>query len=109
MRRLLDTLNRHLDSRLGLTPRLLLLCAAVLVGITLLLPLWNLTMFAPQYGDGLRMDIYSHELKGGGEQLTITNIIESQRRTSLCSPSKGIQRKNRRFLGHHSSHRDTAN
>lgn len=77
MRRLLDTLNRHLDSRLGLAPRLLLLCAAVLVGITLLLPLWNLTMFAPQYGDGLRMDIYSHELKGGrnGQDIKEINLL----------------------------------
>jgi copper chaperone NosL len=77
MRRLLDTLNRHLDSRLGLAPRLLLLCAALLVGITLLLPLWNLTMFAPQYGDGLRMDIYSHELKGGrnGQDIKEINLL----------------------------------
>jgi hypothetical protein len=77
MRTLLDTLNRHLDTRLGLTPRLLLLAAAGLLAVALLLPLWNLTMFAPQYPDGLRMDIYSHELKGGrgGQDIKEINVL----------------------------------
>ena len=77
MRRLLDTLNRHLDFRLGLTPRLLLIAAAALIGITLLLPLWNLMMFAPQYPDGLRMDIYSHKLEGGrnGQDVKEINVL----------------------------------
>lgn len=77
MRRLLDALNRHLDTTLGLAPRVLLLCAALLVGITLLLPLWNLTMFAPQYGDGLRMDIYAHTLEGGrnGQDIKEINLL----------------------------------
>ena len=77
MRSLLDTLNRHLDIRLGLTPRLLLLAAAGLLAVALLLPLWNLTMFAPQYPDGLRMDIYSYELKGGrgGQDVREINLL----------------------------------
>jgi copper chaperone NosL len=77
MRALLDALNRHLDIRLGLPPRLLLLAAAVLVGVTLTQPLWNLTMFAPQYPDGLRMDIYSHQLEGGrnGQDVREINLL----------------------------------
>jgi hypothetical protein len=77
MQRLLDTLNRHLDIRLGLAPRLLLMAAAVLIGITLTLPLWNLTMFAPQYPDGLRMDIYTHQLRGGngGQDVKEINVL----------------------------------
>ena len=77
MRRLLDTLNRHLDFRLGLTPRLLLIAAAALIGITLLLPLWNLTMFAPQYPDGLRLDIYSYTLVGAnhGQDIKEINLL----------------------------------
>jgi hypothetical protein len=77
MRRLLDTLNRHLEIRVGLAPRLLLLVAAVLIGVALLMPLWNLTMFAPQYPDGLRMDIYSHELQGGrgGQDIKEINLL----------------------------------
>ena len=34
---------------------------------TYLLPLWNMTMFAPQYPDGLRLDIYSYKLEGGND------------------------------------------
>lgn len=77
MRALLDALNRHLDIRLGLAPRLLLLAAAVLIGVTLVLPLWNLTMFAPQYPDGLRMDIYTHQLEGGrgGQDVKEINVL----------------------------------
>ena len=77
MQRLLDALNRHLDIRLGLAPRLLLLAAAVLIGITLTLPLWNLTMFAPQYPDGLRMDIYTYQLVGGraGQDVKEINVL----------------------------------
>ena len=77
MRRLLDTLNRHLDIRLGLGPRLLLLAAAVLIGVTLTQPLWNLTMFAPQYPDGLRMDIYTQQLKGdrNGQDIKEINVL----------------------------------
>lgn len=77
MRRLLDTLNRHLDIRLGLTPRLLLVVSAALLAVTLTLPLWNLTMFAPQYPDGLRMDIYTHQLQGGnkGQDIREINVL----------------------------------
>ena len=77
MRRLLDTLNRHLDIRLGLRSRLLLLAAAALTGATLTLPLWNLTMFAPQYPDGLRLSIYSYKLEGGnkGQDVKEINIL----------------------------------
>ena len=77
MRRLLDTLNRHLDSRLGLTPRVLLVVAAGLLAVTLTLPLWNLTMFAPQYPEGLRMDIYTHQLQGGnkGQDIKEINVL----------------------------------
>lgn len=73
----LDALNRHLDVKLELAPRLLLVSAAVLLIATLAAPLWNLTMFAPQYPDGLRMDIYSHTLEGGrnGQDVREINVL----------------------------------
>ena len=37
-------------------------------------PLWNLTMFAPQYPDGLRLDIYTHTLVGGNDGQDIKEI-----------------------------------
>ena len=38
------------------------------------LPLWNLTMFAPQYPEGLRLDIYSYKLEGGNRNKDIKEI-----------------------------------
>jgi len=77
MTNVLDVLNRHLDVRLELGPRLLLVSAAVLLAASLLAPLWNLTMFAPQYPDGLRMDIYAHTLQGGrnGQDVREINVL----------------------------------
>ena len=77
MTNVLDVLNRHLDVRLELGPRLLLVSAAVLLAASLLARLWNLTMFAPQYPDGLRMDIYAHTLQGGrnGQDVKEINVL----------------------------------
>jgi len=72
-----DRLNRFLDESLDMRPRLLLLAAAVLLVATWFVPLWNLTMFAPQYSDGLRLDIYSHTLVGGrgGQDIKEINVL----------------------------------
>jgi hypothetical protein len=42
-----------------------------------MLPLWNLTMFAPQYPTGLRLDIYSSNLQPGndGQDLKEINLL----------------------------------
>ena len=57
--------RRFLDEPLDRRSRILLLAAVGLLVATYFLPLWNLTMFAPQYREGLRLDIYSHTLAGG--------------------------------------------
>ncbi len=77
MHRLLDALNRHLDVKLGIAPRLLLILSAALLAVTLTQPLWRLTMFAPQYPDGLRMDIYTQQLKGAhdGQDIKEINLL----------------------------------
>ena len=66
-----------LDQRTGVAARLVLLAAAALLVTTYFLPLWNLTMFAPQYPDGLRLDIYSHTLVGGnnGQDVKEINVL----------------------------------
>jgi hypothetical protein len=58
-------------------PRALLVLAAGLVIVAYFLPLWNLTMFAPQYQDGLRLDIYSYTLVGGhhGQDIKEINLL----------------------------------
>jgi hypothetical protein len=69
--------SRFLHSSMPLWPRVLLATAAPLVLAANLLPLWNLTMYAPQYQNGLRLDIYSHTLAPGhrGEDIQEINLL----------------------------------
>jgi hypothetical protein len=73
----LNQANRFLDMPLSLGARVLTVLAAGVLALTLTQPLWNLTMFAPQYGDGLRLDISVHGLQGGnkGQDLKEINIL----------------------------------
>ena len=77
MRTFLLRTNRFLDQPLDLAPRLLMIAAAACLVVTFFMPLWNLTMFAPQYPDGLRLDIYSHALSGGrgGQDVKEINVL----------------------------------
>src|SRR6476620_1272160 len=69
--------NRFFELSLNMRERALIVVAAVLLALIYLLPLWNLTMFAPQYPDGLRMDIYSYKLEGGraGQDIREINLL----------------------------------
>jgi copper chaperone NosL len=73
----IDRSTRFLHEPVGIAPRVLLTAAAGLIVLTYFLPLWNLTMFAPQYPEGLRLDIYSHTLVGGngGQDIKEINIL----------------------------------
>ncbi len=77
MQAFLQRANRFLSEPLGLAARLMLLAAAALLVATYFFPLWNLTMFAPQYPDGLRLDIYSYVLVGGnhGQDVKEINVL----------------------------------
>jgi copper chaperone NosL len=77
VRRLFERSHALLTRPVGALPRVLVVIAALLVVPTWLFPLWNLTMFAPQYGDGLRLDIYSYKLQGGngGQDLKEINLL----------------------------------
>jgi hypothetical protein len=69
--------NRTLARPVGGGPRLLVVGAALLLVAVYFFPLWNMTMFAPQYPDGLRLDIYSYKLVGGnnGQDIPEINIL----------------------------------
>ena len=69
--------NRFFELSLNLRERALLVVAALMLGAIYVLPLWNLTMFAPQYPEGLRMDIYSYKLEGGrgGQDVKEINLL----------------------------------
>jgi copper chaperone NosL len=73
----LQRTTRFFELTLGLKERVLLVVAALLLAAVYTLPLWNLTMFAPQYPDGLRMDIYSYKLEGGrnGQDIREINVL----------------------------------
>ena len=69
--------DRFLDQAIDGRARLLILLATLLLAVTYVFPLWNLTMFAPQYPDGLRLDIYSYTLAGGngGQDVKEINVL----------------------------------
>ncbi len=77
MAEFLNRSNRFLDMRLALWPRVLTVLSAGVLALTLTQPLWNMTMFAPQYGDGLRLDINVNGLEGGnrGQDLREINLL----------------------------------
>ncbi len=69
--------NRILASPLGLRPRGLVLVAALLLVPAYGAPLWDLTMYAPQYQGGLRLHIYSYKLDSGnaGQDAKEINLL----------------------------------
>ena len=77
MQAFLQRANRFLAAPIGLPARFMLFAAAVLLVATYFFPLWNLTMFAPQYPEGLRLDIYSYTLVGGnhGQDVKEINVL----------------------------------
>ncbi len=69
--------SRLLSSPVGWAPRGLLVLAAVLLLVALGTSLWDMTMFAPQYQDGLRLHIHASGLVGGhrGQDLKEINVL----------------------------------
>ena len=74
MRDFLRRANDFLDAPLDLGPRVMVLCAALVLIPTFTSPLYTMTMFAPQYRDGLRLYIYSYKLVGGNGGTDIREI-----------------------------------
>jgi hypothetical protein len=77
VRNSIEKVDRFLDSPLDLAPRFLLVLAFLLAVPTYVTPLYDLTMFAPQYQDGLRLHIYSYRLEGGhdGQDVKEINLL----------------------------------
>ncbi len=57
---------RFLHKPLNVWSRLLLLAAAVTIGVSLFFPLWKMHLVAPQYSDGLDLYIFPYKIQGGG-------------------------------------------
>jgi hypothetical protein len=77
VRDLLKRANAFLDSPLDIGPRAMVLAAALALVPTFTSPLYTMTMFAPQYPDGLRLFIYSYKLVGGnnGQDIPEINVL----------------------------------
>jgi len=77
MASVLEREQQLLDRPLGWNPRGLLAAAALVALLANFLPIWNLTMFAPQYPEGLRLDIYTFKLQGGnhGQDVKEINLL----------------------------------
>ncbi len=56
-----------------LLPGALLMLAALLLMISMFLPYWSMTMFAPQYPAGLTVDVYVNRLEGDVREIDALN------------------------------------
>lgn len=77
MHALIERTNRFLETPLEILPRVFLVVAALALLPSYVFPLYDMTMFAPQYPDGLRLHIYSYKLDGGnaGQDLKEINVL----------------------------------
>lgn len=77
MRTFSDKVATLLRQPIGVWHRLLLITLTGVMLALYYLPLWNLTMFAPQYPHGLRLDIFDHGFIGGnlGQDVKEINLL----------------------------------
>jgi hypothetical protein len=61
----LDRFERFLDGTISLRARALLVLLSLPLLLAFWFPLWNISMVAPQYPNGLELDIYSWKVEGG--------------------------------------------
>ena len=68
------SLTFWLDRVLSPRARLAVLGAGVLLLVALFFPLWEITMFAQMFPDGIRMSIFAHKLVGGNDGADLQGI-----------------------------------
>lgn len=74
MRKTADSFWEFLDIPLRGGARLLLIALVIPLLLSFAFPLWRISMKAPQYPDGLSMDIYSYQLVGGNDGHDVQEI-----------------------------------
>lgn len=70
----LDKFYSFLDRPLYPTARLVLLALILPLCLAFMQPLWRISMTAPQYPNGLYMEIYAHKIDGGNNGQHIKEI-----------------------------------
>jgi copper chaperone NosL len=74
MRLLLDEFYEFLNRPIYKWARLVLVALVVFLILSFNWPLWRISMTAPQYPNGLYMDIYAYKLEGGNDGQHIDEI-----------------------------------
>jgi hypothetical protein len=73
----LSSMHRLLDRPVSLTGRVLLLVAVLILLVGATLPLWRISLVAPQYAEGLTLDMYAYQIVAGngGQDLAEINTL----------------------------------
>jgi copper chaperone NosL len=73
----LPAMHRILDRPVNRTGRILLLAATVMLLLGGTLPLWRISLVAPQYAEGLTLDMYAYQIVAGnnGQDLAEINTL----------------------------------
>lgn len=74
MQVMLDKFYSFLDRPLVPVTRLVLALLVIPLALSFTRPLWRISMEAPQYPDGLYLDIYSYTLSGGNDGQDLNEI-----------------------------------
>lgn len=74
MRLALEKFYAFLDRPLFMPARVILLVLAIPLALTMTQPLWRISMTAPQYPDGLYLEIFTHKIDGGNHGQHIKEI-----------------------------------
>jgi copper chaperone NosL len=77
MNRRFSAMHRILDRPVNRTGRVLVLAATVLLLLGGTLPLWRISLVAPQYAEGLTLDMYAYQIVAGnnGQDLAEINTL----------------------------------
>ena len=73
MNRIFHAFYHHLDRPLRLPSRVVLALLVIPLGLCFTAPLWNIHMLAPQYPQGLDLDIYAYTVAGDVQEVNTLN------------------------------------
>src|SRR5690606_3924050 len=69
-----SSLQRFLDRPLSLRARLVVFVGVVVLAAGAFLPLWRIQLVAPQYAEGLTLEIYAHSIEAGNDGQDLQEI-----------------------------------
>lgn len=69
----MDRITTFFQSQLSPRSRILIVAATLAILPSIFLPTWSITLRAPQYPDGLTMQIYPNTVRGDVEEINLLN------------------------------------